>query len=228
MQNTHFTNCTGLFDDPDHYTTARDIALMSRELIRHESIKQYTTIWMDSIRGGSFELANTNKLVYWYPGCTGLKTGFTNTAMYCLSATAERDGAEYIAVILHGESIESRNRDAMTLLNFAFANYALCPLTPEKPLPELPVEMGVRGSVPLRLDGERFALVPKGSAAADYELELPGSVNAPLQNGQRLGTLTVRLGDETIAALPLLADGDVPRIGFAGLLIRLAGMLVGL
>ena len=228
MVNTHFTNCTGLFDDPDHYTTARDIALMSRELIRHESIKQYTTIWMDSIRGGSFELSNTNKLVFWYPGCTGLKTGFTNAAMYCLSATAERDGAEYIAVILHGESIESRNRDATTLLNFAFANVSLCPLTPDSPLPELPVEMGVRESVPLRLGGERFALVPKGSGEPTYELDLPGAVNAPLFDGQELGTLTVRQGGETVAVLPILADGDLPRIGYFGLLRRLAGMLIGL
>ena len=228
MVNTHFTNCTGLFDDPDHYTTARDIALMSRELIRHESIKQYTTIWMDSIRGGSFELSNTNKLVFWYPGCTGLKTGFTNAAMYCLSATAERDGAEYIAVILHGESIESRNRDATTLLNFAFANVSLCPLTPDGPLPELPVEMGVRESVPLRLGGERFALVPKGSGEPTYELDLPGAVNAPLFDGQELGTLTVRQGGETVAVLPILADGDLPRIGYFGLLRRLAGMLIGL
>ena len=228
MVNTHFTNCTGLFDDPDHYTTARDIALMARELIRHESIKQYTTIWMDSIRGGSFELSNTNKLVFWYPGCTGLKTGFTNAAMYCLSATAERDGAEYIAVILHGESIESRNRDATTLLNFAFANVSLCPLTPDSPLPELPVEMGVRESVPLRLGGERFALVPKGSGEPTYELDLPGAVNAPLFDGQELGTLTVRQGGETVAVLPILADGDLPRIGYFGLLRRLAGMLIGL
>ena len=228
MVNTHFTTCTGLFDDPDHYTTARDIALMSRELIRHESIKQYTTIWMDSIRGGSFELSNTNKLVFWYPGCTGLKTGFTNAAMYCLSATAERDGAEYIAVILHGESIESRNRDATTLLNFAFANVSLCPLTPDGPLPELPVEMGVRESAPLRLGGERFALVPKGSGEPTYELDLPGAVNAPLFDGQELGTLTVRQGGETVAVLPILADGDLPRIGYFGLLRRLAGMLIGL
>ena len=140
MEDTHFTNCTGLFDDEEHYTSAWDIALMSRELIGHEFIKDFTTIWMDSIRGGAFELSNTNKLVYWYPGCTGLKTGFTNRAMYCLAATAERDGVEFIAVILHGESIESRNADARALLNYAFANFALCPLLPEGGLPPLPVE----------------------------------------------------------------------------------------
>ena len=121
MADTHFTNCTGLFEDPEHYTTAYDIALMSRELVRHELAKHYTTIWMDTIRGGAFGLSNTNKLVYWYNGCTGLKTGYTSQAMYCLAATAERDGVEYIAVIMHGDSIESRNADAKALLNYRAA-----------------------------------------------------------------------------------------------------------
>ena len=121
LEDTHFTGCTGLFDDGEHYTSAYDVAVMSRELIGHELIKNYTTIWMDSIRGGKFELSNTNKLVYWYQGCTGLKTGYTSTAMYCLSATAERDGVEYIAVVMHGDSIESRNNDAKALLNYGFA-----------------------------------------------------------------------------------------------------------
>jgi len=117
LKDTHFCNCTGLFEDSDHYTSAYDIAVMSRELISHELIKNYSTIWMDSIRNGEFGLSNTNKLVYYYEGCTGLKTGFTNDAMYCLSATAERDGIEFIAVIMHGNTIESRNEDAKALLN---------------------------------------------------------------------------------------------------------------
>ena len=135
LKHTHFSNCTGLFDDGQHYTTARDVAIMSRELIRHEAVKEYTTIWMDSIRNGSFDLANTNKLVYWYPGCTGLKTGYTSTARYCLSATAERSGVEYIAVVMHGETADSRNRDAETLLSYGFANYRLIPLSGSAPLP---------------------------------------------------------------------------------------------
>ena len=120
LENTHFTNCTGLFDDREHYSSARDVALMSAELIKHEMIKAYTTIWMDSIRGGEFELSSTNKLVYWYEGCTGLKTGYTDAAKYCLSATAERDGVEYIAVVMRAESGDRRNADAATLLNYAF------------------------------------------------------------------------------------------------------------
>ena len=203
LTNTHFTNCTGLFDDEEHYTSARDIALLSRELMRHDLIRSYSTIWMDSIRDGSFELANTNKLVYWYEGCTGLKTGFTSKAMYCLSATAERDGIAFIAVIMHGETAESRK-------------------------PELPVEMGKQGSVPLRCEGDAWALAPKGSAAAEYALSLPELLSAPVREGQQVGTLTVRLGGETVAEIPVLAAGEVPRIGFWGIFKKLAGSLIGL
>ena len=139
MNETHFTNCTGLFDDGDHFSSAYDVALMSRELIKHEMVKGYTTIWMDSIRGGAFELSSTNKLVYWYPGCTGLKTGYTSGAKYCLSATAEREGIEFIAVVMHCDDAEKRNSDAERLLDYGFLNYKLCPLTEAVTLPTIPV-----------------------------------------------------------------------------------------
>ncbi len=228
LKDTHFTNCTGLFDDANHYTSAYDVAVMSRELIRHELIKNYSTIWMDSIRGGSFELNNTNKLVYWYEGCTGLKTGFTSAAMYCLSATAERDGVEYIAVIMHAQSIDERNTDATSLLNYAFANYTLCPLSDGSPLPELPVEMGAEAALPLRLEGGDYVLVPKSGAKAAYSLELPDKLSAPVAEGTPLGTLRVRIGDQTVAETPVVAAKDVPRIGTFGILKRLAGSLFGL
>ena len=227
LEDTHFTSCSGLFDDGEHYSSAYDIAVMSRELLRHPFIKDYTTIWLDSIRGGAFELNNTNKLVYWYPGCTGLKTGYTSSALYCLSASAERDGAEYIAVVLRGESIESRNQDAKTLLNYAFASFELCPLRPEGGLRELRVEMGERESVPLRVEGERFAVVPKSGASPAFSLTLPDSVAAPVEEGERLGTLRVTLGEDTVAELPVTAAEEVPRLGFLGLLGRLAGGLLG-
>lgn len=227
MQNTHFSNCTGLFDDGEHFTTAYDVALMSRELIRHEAVKAYTTIWMDSIRGGSFELSNTNKLVYWYPGCTGLKTGYTSTALFCLSATAQRDGAEYIAVVMHAETSDARNRDAETLLNYAFANYRLLPLA-EAGLPErLPVELGARDTVPLSLAGPGKLVVPRGGEP-EYALRLLPQVAAPVRKGDQLGTLTVRLGGKTLAELPVCAGEAVPRLGYGGMLRRLAGSLVGL
>ena len=228
LENTHFTNCTGLFDDGDHYTTAYDVAVMSRELVRHDVIKEYTTIWMDSIRNGEFELSNTNKLVYWYPGCTGLKTGYTSTAMYCLSATAERDGVEYIAVIMHADSINDRNNDAKALLNYAFANYTLCSLRPGEALPAIPVELGAADTVQPEFTGEEFALVPKGGTEAEYSVKLLEKVHAPVEAGDRLGTLTVTMGGETVAELPICAREDVPRIGFFGILSRLAGSLIGL
>lgn len=225
LKDTHFTGCTGLFDDGEHYTSAYDIAVMSRELIKHELIKDYTTIWMDSIRGGEFELSNTNKLVYWYEGCTGLKTGYTSSAMYCLSATAEREGVEYIAVIMHGESIDSRNNDAMTLLNYAFANYSLCSLRPEEELPRLPVELGSEGSVALEYGGNEFALVRKSGAQPEYTYELPEKLKAPIYKGDVLGRINVTLGGERAAEIPLCAAEDVPRIGFFGMLSMLAKSL---
>ena len=228
LLNTHFTNCTGLFDDEEHYSTARDIAVLSRELMRHEEIKRFTTIWMDSIRDGAFELVNTNRLVNRCEGCTGLKTGFTSRAMYCLAATAERDGVSFLAVVMHGESAESRNADATALLNFAFSNYSLCSLRPEAPLPELPVEMGREGSVPLRCGGEAWALTEKKSGSPSYTLQLPSLLSAPVEEGQQVGTLRVRLGEETVAEVPILAAAPVPRIGFWGIFRKLAGSLVGL
>lgn len=228
LENTHFTGCTGLFDDGDHYTTAYDVALMSRELIKHDMIKDFTTIWMDSIRDGEFELSNTNKLVYWYPGCTGLKTGYTSTSMYCLSATAERDGVEYIAVVMHGQSSDSRNKDARTLLDVGFANYSLCPLTMEEPLPEVRVELGRTDAVSVQYGGEPYALVEGKGQTPQYELELKSAVQAPVAAGDRLGTLTVTLGGETVAQVPICAGEDVQRIGFFGLFKRLGASLFAL
>ena len=227
LKHTHFSNCTGLFDDGQHYTTARDVAIMSRELIRHEAIQEYTTIWMDSIRDGSFDLANTNKLVYWYPGCTGLKTGYTSTARYCLSATAERSGVEYIAVVMHGETADSRNRDAETLLSYGFANYRLIPLSDSAPLPLLPVELGEKKSVPLALDGPAYQVAEKGGEA-DYRLTLRSSVPAPVKKGQPLGSLRVTVGEKTIAEVPVCAAEDVPRIGVIGIFKKLALSLFGI
>ena len=227
LEHSHFSNCTGLFDDGEHFTTAYDVALMSRELIRHELIKEYTTIWMDSIRGGEFELSNTNKLVYWYPGCTGLKTGYTSTAKYCLSATAERNGTEYIAVIMHADSSDSRNDDAEALLDYAFANYRTIPLNDGSALPALPVELGSKSHVTLEYGGEAAAVVPKGGEP-EYRLELQSSVSAPVKKGDALGSVTVSIGGKTVAKTPVLAAEDVERLGFFGLFGRLAGSLFGL
>ena len=228
MKDSHFTNCSGLFDDGDHYTSAYDVALMSRELVKHDMIKDFTTIWMDSIRGGEFELSNTNKLVHSYPGCTGLKTGYTSSAMYCLAATAERDGVEYIAVVMHAESSESRNRDARTLLDVGFANYSLCPLRMEQPLPELKVELGRADSVSLKYGGEAYALVEGKGQTPEYDLRLKKTVQAPVRAGEALGELTVRIRGQVVETVPILAAEDVERVGFFGLFRRLGGSLFAL
>ncbi len=228
MADTHFTNCTGLYDDDDHYTSAYDIALMSRELIAHDLIKEYTTIWMDTIRGGEFGLSNTNRLIYGYEGATGLKTGFTTKAMYCLSATAERDGVEYIAVVLHGETSEKRFNDARTLLNYAFANYSLASLRPGQVLPPVAVELGAADSVQPMFTGDEHMLLEKGGAAdLSYDIALPESVTAPVAEGQTLGSMTVRAGERTIAQVDIVAAGSVEKLSFWAVYGRLWGALIG-
>lgn len=226
LENTQFTNCTGLFDDTAHYTCALDIAVMSRELLSHEWIKDYTTIWMDSVRDGASELTNTNKLVRYYEGCTGLKTGYTSTAMYCLSASAERDGTEYIAVIMHAESIESRNKDASALLDYGFANFRLCPLTSGEELPDVAVELGTEASVTPVYDGGGAVLLrTRDAQGLSWSLDLPESVAAPVRAGERLGTLTLSNDSGPVAEVPILAGGTSERLSAPGIFIRLVSLL---
>ena len=229
LENTRFTNCTGLFDDTGHYSCALDIARMSCELLGHEWIREYTTIWMDSIRDGAFELTNTNKLVRNYEGCTGLKTGYTSTAMYCLAASAERKGTEYVAVIMHAESVESRNRDAAALLDYGFAGWRLCRTAEGVELPELAVELGTAERVGTVCDGGGAILLRVSDAQGlERSLELPESVAAPVQAGQRLGTLVLSNGSGRLAEIPVLAAESVPRLGAAGVFLRMLGLLAGL
>lgn len=226
MTHTVFTGCTGLFDDGRHHTTARDVAVMSRELIRHDMIKDYTTIWMDSIRGGEFGLSNTNKLVYWYPGCTGLKTGYTSTSLYCLSATAERDGTEFIAVVMKCESADKRNEDAQRLLDYAFANCELCSLSAGQRTPEIPVILGRAERVRTEYGNGDYILIPKG-CRPEFELDIPASLPAPVHAGGRVGTLTVSAEGRTLAEIPLCAAEEVARLGFGGIFSALALSLFG-
>ena len=228
LKDTHFTNCTGLFDDGRHYTSAYDVALMSRELISHDMIKDYTTIWMDSIRNGEFGLTNTNKLVYWYSGCTGLKTGYTSTAGYCLSATAEREGEEYIAVVMHSPSPDARNADAMTMLDFAFAHCRLCSLRSDEPLPKVRVDMGKKKYLELEYGGAETALIEKSSAEISFEIKAESYVRAPVKKGDRMGTATVRCGERTVASLPLLAAEDIDKMGFGDRFKLIGGGVIGL
>lgn len=215
MENTHFVNCTGLDDEPDaetHLTTAYDIALMSRALLKHDEIHDYTTIWMDSVRNGEFGLANTNKLVRFYQGTTGLKTGYTSAAGHCLSASAERDGVEFIAVVLHCATSGERFQAAKQLLDYGFANYTLAQPDPETEIPPVPVVLGtVEAIVPVP-DNDDPVLIEKGQAAGiTTRVEVADQVRAPVEAGQRLGTLTLQSDGAPLAAIPLVAPEAVPR-----------------
>ena len=212
MTDTHFVNCTGLDDEPEaaeHLTTAYDIALMSRELLGHEAIKKYTTIWMDTVRDGQFGLSNTNKLVRFYDGTTGLKTGYTSAAGHCLSASAERNGMELIAVVLYCASSTDRFESAKALLNYGFSNYAL--VTPEPgELPAVPVTLGTAAGITPVLADETPILIDKALAAGvETRVCVDESVTAPVEAGQTLGTLTITSGGQTIAERDLIAPESV-------------------
>ena len=221
LQHTNFTNCTGLFDDPEHYTSALDIAVMSRELLSHEWIKEYTTIWMDSIRNGEFGLSSTNHLLRSLEGCTGLKTGWTTQAGYCISASAEREGTEYIAVIMGSDSSANRNADASTLINYAFTNWALVPVA-DSALPPVRVSGGVRASVQPVIEGSDHILLRRSEASAlERNVSLPESVAAPIGAGERLGSLTLSSSGETLVEVPLVSSEAVEKLGAGGVLLSL-------
>jgi len=222
MQDTTFKNATGLPAE-GHLTSAHDIALMSRELIlNHPEIRQYTTIWMDTLRDGTSQLVNTNKLIRFYEGSTGLKTGSTDNALYCLSATAERDGMELISVIMKGATSNQRFEDAKTLLNYGFSTYALKTITPEAPLPPIPVELGIQATVqPVLGEGSTLLLEKALATELTQTVSLPESVAAPVEKGTQLGTLVVFAGETPVAELPLLAGESVSRITYGQMLRRL-------
>ena len=219
MDRTHFASCTGL-DTEDHYTTARDIARMSRALMEHPDIQKYTTIWMDSIRGGDFGLSNTNKLIRFYDGATGLKTGYTSQAGYCLSATAERDGLALIAVVLGGATSDERFSDAKALLNYGFSQYAVYREDPALPAPVTVIKGEAPSVQPLPATPPVF-LTPKGSEEnISYTVELPADVYAPVEAGQKLGVLRYSLKENEIGIIDLIAAEAVPRISFGTLLLK--------
>ena len=225
MADTVFKNATGLPAE-GHVTSAHDIALMSRELIlNHPDIRQYTTIWMDTLRDGASSLVNTNRLIRFYEGATGLKTGSTDSALYCLSATAERDGMELIAVIMKGSTSAQRFEDAQALLNYGFATYALASAAPQTPLAPVPVSLGTQATVqPVLGAGDRLLVEKVQAGSLTQTVELAESVEAPVAEGDPLGTMTVTCGEETIAQLPLVAGEAVPRITFGQMLLRMLRM----
>ena len=223
MIDTNFVNCTGLDDDPnakEHLTSAYDIAVMSRELMaNHPDIQKYTTIWMDTVRGGSFGLSNTNKLVRFYPGATGLKTGFTSGAGYCLSATAQREGMHLVAVVMGSETSKDRFAACKSLLDYGFSNYAT--IQPEPPEnAQVPVVLGKTPTVTAVPRENPPILVEKGqknSVTTEYTLE--ESVPAPVSKGQKLGMMTVKVGEQVISQIPLVAQTEVAKRTWGDLVV---------
>ena len=226
MADTNFVNCTGL-PAAGHLTSAYDIALMSRELIlRHPDIRTYTTIWMDTIRDGQFQLANTNKLVRYYEGCTGLKTGSTDSALYCLSATAEREGMELIAVVMKSPTSAQRFESAKAMLTFGFANYTLVDVRPGEALPPVDVALGVVDQVQPVLGQSSRILVDKSQInEVTTAVRLTEGVEAPVEAGQKLGELVVSVAGEERQTIPLVAAQAVERITLPGIFLRLLEQL---
>lgn len=225
MEDTHFVNCTGLDDGADaveHRTSAYDIAIMSRELLKnHPDIKKYTTIWMDTIRDGAFGLSNTNKLIRFYSGATGLKTGFTSTAGYCLSASAEREGMELIAVVMGCQTSKARTAACKSMLDYGFANFAV--VTPSlAEQPKIAVSLGKESEIGVRLASDESILIDKAQkSGVTTKIELEEQVNAPVSDGQRLGTMTVCAGERVLAQIALVADGSVERLSWWDIMLKM-------
>ena len=216
MNDTHFVNCTGLDDEPEaaaHLTSAYDIAVMSRELLRHDRIRNYTTIWMDTVRDGRFGLSNTNKLVRFYEGATGLKTGYTSAAGHCLAASAMREGMELIAVVLHCSSSAERFESAKALLNYGFANYALISCDVPQALGTVQVRLGTQKLFTPILQGAAPVLVSKGELAqVEKRVTMEPELTAPIEKGQQLGTLTITAGERVLSEIPIVSPVSIPKL----------------
>ncbi len=225
MNDPNFVNCTGLDDGPEaesHKTSAHDIALMSRQLLKyHPEIKNFTTIWMDTIRDGAFGLSNTNKLIRFYPGATGLKTGFTSGAGYCLSATAEREGLELIAVVMGAATSQERNAACKQLLDYGFAGYALIAPDLTDADTMVPVKLGKASAVAARLGSDPQMLIEKARrSSVTTEIQLEESVTAPVEAGQRLGTMTIKSGEQILSEIPLVSGEAVERLTWGDLFVK--------
>lgn len=227
MKDTHFVNCNGL-DNPEHLTTAYDIALMSRELVRHPLIFEFTGIWMDSLRDGAFGLVNTNKLIRFYEGANGLKTGSTSVAKFCLSASAVRNGMNLIAVIMGADSSKDRFGDASRLLDYGFANYAIAGslLTPEDLTP-LPVKKGKTECVEIGVSDDFKVLVSKKKLnSIEKKITLPEAVEAPIAAGDTVGSVEFMIDGQPIGGTDLIAKADAPRVTPLTMLKKLSFQLL--
>ena len=222
MTHTHFENTNGLDDTTqNHVISARDIATMSAELIvKHPKILEYSSIWMDSIRGGAFGLTNTNRLIRFYNGANGLKTGSTSKAKFCISASAERGGMQLICVVMGASTRDTRNETAKKLLDYGFANYAYEEFSATSPM-EIKVTGATETVLPLAF-GDFKTVIDKGDAGKiESTVNLPETVSAPISEGQQIGSITYTLNGTVLAEIPILAAKEMPRITFGQIFSRL-------
>lgn len=229
MSGTVFKNATGL-DAEGHVSTAHDVAVMSAELIKFPLIKKYSTVWMDTLRDGSSELVNTNKLVRFYEGTTGLKTGTTSGAGYCLAATAQRDGMELVAVIMSGDTSSDRFEGAKKLLDYGFAHFAYTEVTADLgDTTAIKVEKGAEREVKIKPNGNFGALLKKSEAKElTQKLNIPEKITAPVKRGQVIGTVDIYSGESQIGAIDIVADKNVKKMSFSTAFMWLLGGLLAL
>ncbi len=226
LKNTHFENATGLDDTTtDHYSCAADIATMSRELIKHSIILNYSSIWQDTIRGGEFTLTNTNRLVRYYDGCNGLKTGSTDKAGYCITATAKRGNMQLIAVVMGARTRDERNAVARTLLDFGFANYALYEKG-ESFIENAQVLGGIKDDIPLYSSPFSTVIDKTMQSKVELEYDIPESIVAPISSGDCVGKIIYKIDGEQIGESKIFVKEEVKAIKFSDLLGRILKRIV--
>ncbi len=215
MENTNFVNCNGL-DAEGHYSTAYDIALMSRELMKHNDIFEFTSIWMDSLRNGQFTLSNTNKLIRFYDGATGLKTGSTDDAMFCISATAKRNNMHLIAVIMGAPTSKDRQKDASSLLDYGFNKFEIKNIiSPNEEIKTVKVEKGIQKEIPLITKQSCDYLSSKGEKIeCETSLEIPKKIKAPVKSGDIIGSLIVKVNGKEYEKINLICGKDSKKVNF--------------
>ncbi len=219
MVNTNFVTCNGL-DADEHYSSARDIAIMSRELLKHEDIFRYTTIWMDTLRDGKFQLANTNKLIRFYAGANGLKTGSTSKAKNCISATAKRDNLQLCAVVLGSDTSQLRFNAASTLLNYGFNNFVLSGMKKGEEAGEVTVKKGNTAKIKAVLEDDCMSVTEKNSAEEIKKtVTLAENVEAPVKKGDKLGEIVISSGGEE-RRVNIVAASDADKISFGKMYMK--------
>lgn len=229
MKDTVFKNCNGL-DEDGHITSAYDVAVMSRELMKHEMIFDYTSIWLDNLRDGKTQIVNTNKLLKTYNGITGLKTGTTNDAGCCMSASAKRGDMSFVAVVLGCNSGKERFSDAAALLDYGFANFSVTQLKAPEDLPKtIKVENGMQGNIGIGCDVNASIVLDKNSSSKIVsKIDLPESIEAPVVSGQKLGTVTYSLDGNAVKSFEITALQDAEKISFASVFSVLLNSIISL